>query len=1070
MAKKEDHGERDAEELSKELKQVSVSAFFERNRHLLGYDNLSKALLTVVKEACDNSLTYDMPLLIRKNGNISIVKIGELIDSYIGNNKDVVGLRDGNLEKLKLNENTEVISFDKNNLKLDFHRVSTLFRHKVNSKIYRVKLVSGRYVDLTAYHSVFTIKDGKVVSISTSELKEGMPIVVPRRGWEVPMPIQEINLVEEILRLNPSLTKNINVYGINNILTDNFIKDIRSILPKNRWYRTNDFRRFNYIPINLLRELKVDLNELSKSKVGFSFSEYYLPAIIKMDHNFAEILGLYIAEGSMLKTLTRLHFSFSYKETNLVYYLYDLFEKAFGFSPLIKAAHKTAYNVIANSKILCFFFRYILNVGDAANKKKIPNIVFSLSEELRYSFLVAYLTGDGHPTDELFKILKNDLTLKDMQAQKITCATASFELYNGLQYLLASLGLGYSVGENKAIKRMVKKVLANFGKSYQVYIYIDNKNSAINYLPVEDTIVSTTDSKLNYSINRRNQINVNINTLNQTLSTEKLILKEGIATVLNGDLGVLRVSSIEEVNYNHGWVYDVAVPDCENFVAGVGAIVCHNSLDATEEARILPEVDVKIKTISETRFLITVEDNGPGIPKEHLTRVFGSLLYGSKFHRLRQSRGIQGIGISAAVLYSQLTTGKAVKVWSKTSKDKKTHFYEMHIDVHKNQAEVKKEEALDIDKPHGVKIEIEIEARYQKGKQGVDEYLRQTAITNPHLQLNYINPDNEKIIFKRSSNNLPKESEEIKPHPHGTELGVLIRMLKETKSRNLQSFLTTEFCRIGSGTAKEIITKALLNLNDKPQNLMHDRAEKLYKSMQEAKVIAPPTDCLSPIGENDFLKSVQTEIKAEFYTSITRSPTVYRGYPFQIDSALAYGGELNPEESIKVMRFANRVPLLYQHSACAVTEAIKETNWRAYGLQQSGGNLPAGPVVLAVHIASVWVPFTSEAKEAIAHYPEIIKEIKLAVQECGRRLGIYIKKNVRAREQKEKASLFEKYIPELASSLSEITKENKTKLIEALNKRLKKDLPLLIEISEEDKDKKIEGVVVQNKNDKQTTL
>jgi DNA topoisomerase-6 subunit B len=340
---------------------------------------------------------------------------------------------------------------------------------------------------------------------------------------------------------------------------------------------------------------------------------------------------------------------------------------------------------------------------------------------------------------------------------------------------------------------------------------------------------------------------------------------------------------------------------------------------------------------------------------------------------LRQSRGIQGIGISAAVLYSQLTTGKAVKVWSKTSKDKKMHFYEMHIDVHKNQAEVKKEESLDNNKPHGVKIEIEIEARYQKGKQGVDEYLRQTSITNPHLQLTYINPDNEKNVFKRASNNLPKEPKEIKPHPHGTELGVLIRMLKETKSKNLQSFLTTEFCRIGSGTAKEMIVKALLNPNDKPQNLMHDQSERLYKSMQEAKVIAPPTDCLSPIGENDFLKSVQSEIKAEFYTSVTRSPTVYRGYPFQIDCALAYGGELSPDETLRVMRFANRVPLLYQQSACSTTEAIKETNWRAYGLQQSSGNLPVGPVVLAVHIASVWVPFTSEAKEAIAHYPEIIK-------------------------------------------------------------------------------------------------
>ncbi len=548
--------------------------------------------------------------------------------------------------------------------------------------------------------------------------------------------------------------------------------------------------------------------------------------------------------------------------------------------------------------------------------------------------------------------------------------------------------------------------------------------------------------------------------------TKKEDFKEKDAEELSKELRQVSVSAFFERN-RHLLGYD-------NLSKALLTVVkegVDNFLDASEEARILPDGEVKIKAISDTRFLITIEDNGPGIPKEHLPRVFGSLLYGSKFHRLKMSRGIQGIGISAAVLYSQLTTGKAVKVWSKTAKDKKMHFYEMYIDVHKNQAEVKKEEAIDTNKPHGVKIELEIEAKYQKGKQGVDEYLRQTSITNPHLKLIYTNPDNEKIIFPRASNNLPKEPKEIKPHPHGTELGVLIRMLKETKSRNLQSFLTSEFCRIGSGTAKEMIIKSQLNPNDKPQNLMHDQAEKLYKSMQEAKVIAPPTDCLSPIGEDDFLKSVQTEIKAEFYTAITRSPTSYRGYPFQVEASLAYGGELNPEDSIKIMRFANRVPLLYQQSACATTEGIKETNWRAYGLQQSGGNLPIGPVILAIHIASVWVPFTSEAKEAIAHYPEIIKEIKLAVQECGRRLGIYIRKNVKAREQREKANLFEKYIPELANSLSEITKENKNKLIEALNKRLKKDLPLLLEEGRIDEKKEVEGVVVErNKNEKQSTL
>jgi len=68
-----------------------------------------------------------------------------------------------------------------------------------------------------------------------------------------------------------------------------------------------------------------------------------------------------------------------------------------------------------------------------------------------------------------------------------------------------------------------------------------------------------------------------------------------------------------------------------------------NGLDACEEAGILPDLVIVISEISETRYRVVVQDNGPGIVKAQIPRVFGQLLYGSKFHRLRQSRGQQGI-------------------------------------------------------------------------------------------------------------------------------------------------------------------------------------------------------------------------------------------------------------------------------------------------------------------------------------------------------------------------------------------------------------------------------------------
>src|SRR3989344_213825 len=466
-----------------------------------------------------------------------------------------------------------------------------------------------------------------------------------------------------------------------------------------------------------------------------------------------------------------------------------------------------------------------------------------------------------------------------------------------------------------------------------------------------------------------------------------------------------------------------------------------NSLDACNEAKILPELMIEVIKITEDRFKVIVEDNGPGIVKEQIPRIFAKLLYGSKFHHLKQNRGQQGIGISASVLYSQLTTGKASVIISKIHKNKPAHYYELKIDTSKNEPHILKDEIKEWNKEHGTRIEIELEAKYQKGRQSVDEYIKGVAIVNPQAKITYITPDSEKIIYERATEELPVEAKEIMPHPYGIELGILIKMLTEASSRTLQGFLTSEFCRIGPGTAKEMCDKAGLKSEMKPRAVSHDQAEKLFRAMQEVKVIAPPTDCLSPIGSALLEKGLKKELPAEFYITVSRSPVVYRGFPFSIEIGIAFGGELDKESSVKLMRFANRVPLLYQQGACAITEAVTETNWKPYGLQQSGSNMPVGPAVIVVHMASVWVPFTSEAKDAIAHYDEIIKEIKLALQECGRKLGLYIRKHIHAQEHQERMNLFEKYIPEVASSLAKLSGEKKSNIEQNLLMILKKETP-----------------------------
>ncbi|MEM2121328.1 MAG: DNA topoisomerase VI subunit B [Candidatus Woesearchaeota archaeon] len=445
-----------------------------------------------------------------------------------------------------------------------------------------------------------------------------------------------------------------------------------------------------------------------------------------------------------------------------------------------------------------------------------------------------------------------------------------------------------------------------------------------------------------------------------------------------------------------------------------------NSLDACEEARILPEIKVEITEIGEEKFKIIVEDNGPGIVKDQIPKVFAKLLYGSKFHTLKQSRGQQGIGISAAVLYAQLTTGRPAKITSKIKEEDYAHFYQLHINTQENKPEVVEEKKIEWNKESGTKIEIDIEATYQKGDQSVDEYLKQTAIINPYATIIYINPKSEQQIFSRTVNELPKKAKEIKPHPYGIELGRLIRMLHETECRTLQSFLITEFSRVGPSTAKEICEKAALLPQTKPNTITREEAEKLIKAIKETKIIAPETDCLSPIGAKELEEGLRKEFAAEFYTSTQRPPAVYRGNPFIIECALAYSSTLPADQPIILMRFANKVPLLYQKSACAITKTVSLINWKQYGLQHTKDSLPIGPVILAVHFASVWAPFTSEAKEAIAHYPEIMREIKLAVQECARELYVYLRKKQRFHEQVKKKGYIEKYIPHISESLKEI--------------------------------------------------
>jgi DNA topoisomerase VI subunit B len=527
-----------------------------------------------------------------------------------------------------------------------------------------------------------------------------------------------------------------------------------------------------------------------------------------------------------------------------------------------------------------------------------------------------------------------------------------------------------------------------------------------------------------------------------------------------------------------------------------------NALDACEEANILPAIQIEITEVKEGRYRVSIEDNGPGIVKSHLPNIFGKLLYGSKFHRLKQSRGQQGIGISAAVMYGQMTTGKSAEVISKVADGKLIHRLMLQIDTKKNAPKIISDQVINDkewqNKLSGTKISIELEGAYKEGKHGVLAYLRQSALANPHADMIFIDPKSNVHRFPRLVSSAPVQPKEIKPHPLGIELGTLMQFLHEAKSQTLATFLKTEFCRVSDDIVKDICHGASLSPRMQAAKAGRTEAEAIYNSIQNAKLMSPPTNCLSPLNEEAITKalywffveankekalakresstkeSMVVELKEErkktgqeefkfldkkitsanatvenvdkkiqpltdeqenaildeeqgfFLTAVTRAPSVYRGNPFQIEVGLFYGKSLPADEPIQVYRYANRVPLQYQASACAMTKAVMSAPWKSYGLQQARGALPIGPLVVMISISSVWVPYTSESKEAVAHYSEIIKELRLGLMEAGRRLQRFINKRKHYFDEAKKRSYIEKYLDPIQEALIEILGKKKS--------------------------------------------
>lgn len=634
----------------------------------------------LIWEVVDNSVTYGTPVFIKDRGKTQLTRVGELVDSLFEKNQELVEKsNDGQVDILRRGFKLESLSFDPSDLNLKFQSVFSLIRHRVNSDIFRITLQNNRQVEITPYHSLFTLKEGQVVPIKGAEIEAGTPIVVPKIWPEHEYAPTHIDLIDELLKLEPSKTKRINLYGLSGFLakeTDvaskiknqiaqwSSSKTGRVIHSANVW---QDYTRYNYLPINLCRVLdSADLDKIKSAGplVGTKRGDNWkLPISLNITRELAELLGIFAAEGSIISNNNsqRIVFSFGAHETRLIDYTVELISKVFDYQTAANYVHETARTVAVNSNLVSLLFREVIGTGENSGNKKVPNLIFDLPRELRTRYLIGYMSGDGYPTKTWIRHLVDNDTPPESERRKFTAVAKGRELVDGLSYILSSLNKTYSYGERKkkpgdrdiqiTYKGITKTRAINSQEiSHALDFYWNTHSSYLNYLPVKE-LVAKIFWQRPYSFSLNTSGGVSAGKIESLQSQGRVVLYPGADKFMVSDLGVLRVRKIEKIVYNHPWVYDICVPNGQNFVGGYAPIILHNSLD---EAMAGHAKNIEISLLSENR--VKVKDDGRGIPVEKhkqsgvsaLETVMTTLHAGGKFggESYKIAAGLHGVGVS----------------------------------------------------------------------------------------------------------------------------------------------------------------------------------------------------------------------------------------------------------------------------------------------------------------------------------------------------------------------------------------------------------------------------------------
>lgn len=468
-----------------------------------------------------------------------------------------------------------------------------------------------------------------------------------------------------------------------------------------------------------------------------------------------------------------------------------------------------------------------------------------------------------------------------------------------------------------------------------------------------------------------------------------------------------------------------------------------NSLDACEEAGILPEITVTVERLGEgtaknaDSVRIKIEDNGPGLSVEDAIKVYGEYLASSKFGRGRCSRGQQGIGISAVTTWSQLTSAKGALVITKTEKMRQAYQCQIEVDIKHNKGVLKSKEGFQWDRPHGLSCEFMIDARIQlQGDGGLLAYLNGTTLVNPHLTLHYKILDNDWVHIERVSDEVPFIPKATDPHPHTMKLGEFIAHSHLFGRVKVGAWLKKGFSRISDGTIKELVSqgapKGLLNKSVDSTN--DEEFKKIYSTLHKIKLMAPSTKSVISVGEAAFAKSVQRLGEIDFFSVVSRKPAICDFKPVLVEAAVARlkekgGGD---ESAVTLLRFANRVPLQFDKAACAMTKAVTSVNWRSYGLTQPKGGIPLGPYIIAVSTISPFIKFKNASKETVDASDELVDELRRTLIQAGQRLSKHIRRENKEEDLERKRQHIEQFAPILVDGACRIVKAKKKRREKAL--------------------------------------